>query len=147
MRTACPADAAWMLHVSGGGRMRTACTPDAAWMLYVLCGGERGRNAYRLHDQRCVDVAGVVCVWGGERGRNAYRLHAQHGRPRLRALWRSWAKAHDDEARQIAAAAQRFALRYLDKRARTCYWYKLLTEFAKLLNYDIDPALEVWAGV
>mmetsp|Transcript_15754 Transcript_15754/g.46565 ORF Transcript_15754/g.46565 Transcript_15754/m.46565 type:complete len:363 (-) Transcript_15754:492-1580(-) len=55
----------------------------------------------------------------------------------------SWAKAHDDEARQIAAAAQRFALRYLDKRARTCYWYKLLTEFAKLLNYDIDPALEV----
>lgn len=55
----------------------------------------------------------------------------------------SWAKAHDPEARRIAGNAQRFAARYLDKRARICYWFKLLTEFAGLLLYKVDPEHEV----
>ncbi len=44
-------------------------------------------------------------------------------------------QTHDDEARTMALAAQDFALKYLSKRARTCYWFKLVSEFAKLLNY------------
>ena len=33
--------------------------------------------------------------------------------------------------------------RYLNKKARTCYWFKLLTEFSKLLRYDVSPRHEV----
>ncbi|KAG1677240.1 hypothetical protein FOA52_013439 [Chlamydomonas sp. UWO 241] len=54
-----------------------------------------------------------------------------------------WAKTHDAEAKKIAANAQAFAIKYLDKRARTCYWFRLLTSFAKLLRYEVDPRHEV----
>ncbi|GAX76169.1 hypothetical protein CEUSTIGMA_g3613.t1 [Chlamydomonas eustigma] len=54
-----------------------------------------------------------------------------------------WAKAHDKEAQKIAESAQDFALKYLNKRARTCYWYKLLVEFSKLLKYKVSPEHEV----
>jgi hypothetical protein len=30
---------------------------------------------------------------------------------------------------------QDFSLKYLTKRARACYWLKLLQEFSKLLSY------------
>ncbi len=35
----------------------------------------------------------------------------------------------------MGEAAQAFAHRYLSKRARTCYWFKLISEFAQLLTY------------
>lgn len=54
-----------------------------------------------------------------------------------------WAKAHDEEAMRIAANAQKFALKYLDKRARTCYWFRLLQDYAKLLRYTVSPQHEV----
>ncbi|KAG1665547.1 hypothetical protein FOA52_000693 [Chlamydomonas sp. UWO 241] len=50
-----------------------------------------------------------------------------------------WAREHDDEAKKIAAAGQAFAIKYLSKRARTCYWLELLTQFSKLLRYDVSP--------
>jgi len=56
-----------------------------------------------------------------------------------------WAKAHDDVAREIAKSAQEFALKYLNKRARTCYWYRLLVEYSKLLKYKVTPEHEVEA--
>lgn len=33
------------------------------------------------------------------------------------------------------SASVRVLCRYLNKRARTCYWFKLLSEFSKLLTY------------
>ncbi|KAG2441464.1 hypothetical protein HXX76_003086 [Chlamydomonas incerta] len=47
-----------------------------------------------------------------------------------------WAKQHDDEARKMAAAAQQVALTYLSKRARSCYWLKLLQAYASLQRYS-----------
>ena len=46
-----------------------------------------------------------------------------------------WAREHDAEAQRIAEAGQKVALEYLNKEARACYWYHLLSEFAKLLRY------------
>jgi hypothetical protein len=45
------------------------------------------------------------------------------------------AQANDDKAREIGAAAQAFALKYLSKRARTCYWFHLIKQFSQLLKY------------
>jgi hypothetical protein len=44
-------------------------------------------------------------------------------------------QANDDKAREIGAAAQAFALKYLSKRARTCYWFHLIKQFSQLLKY------------
>ena len=48
----------------------------------------------------------------------------------------AWAAAHDAEAASIAAAGRLFAKRYLHKRALTCYWCLLLTEYAKLQRFQ-----------
>ena len=47
----------------------------------------------------------------------------------------AWAAAHEAEAASIAAAGRLFAKRYLHKRALTCYWCLLLTEYAKLQRF------------
>eukprot|EP00195_Chlamydomonas_chlamydogama_P008851 CAMPEP_0202897950 /NCGR_PEP_ID=MMETSP1392-20130828/6577_1 /ASSEMBLY_ACC=CAM_ASM_000868 /TAXON_ID=225041 /ORGANISM="Chlamydomonas chlamydogama, Strain SAG 11-48b" /LENGTH=391 /DNA_ID=CAMNT_0049583727 /DNA_START=248 /DNA_END=1424 /DNA_ORIENTATION=- len=55
----------------------------------------------------------------------------------------AWAKQHDVEAKKIAQAGQELALKYLNKRARACYWYRLLVEFSKLLRYKPSLAATV----
>eukprot|EP00798_Chlamydomonas_sp_ICE-L_P023568 gene23568-9092_t len=53
-----------------------------------------------------------------------------------------WAKLNDLEAKKIAEKAQAFALKYLGKRTRACYWFKLLTEMSKLLKFKPGPGSE-----
>eukprot|EP00798_Chlamydomonas_sp_ICE-L_P002552 gene2552-4126_t len=53
-----------------------------------------------------------------------------------------WAKSNDQQAKQIAYNAQAFALKYLGKRTRACYWLKLLTEMSKLLKFKPGPGFE-----
>ncbi len=42
-----------------------------------------------------------------------------------------WAKTHDAEAKKIAEAAQTFAMRNLNRQARLCYMFQLITELSK----------------
>ncbi|KAG2484896.1 hypothetical protein HYH03_016377 [Edaphochlamys debaryana] len=60
-------------------------------------------------------------------------------RPEETADALAWAAEHDDEAAQIAARAQRFALQYLHRRALMCYWLTLLKELSPLLRYKVGP--------
>ncbi|KAG2494820.1 hypothetical protein HYH03_007062 [Edaphochlamys debaryana] len=46
-----------------------------------------------------------------------------------------WARANDDEAHKIAQAAQTFALRNLNRSARLCYIFRLLSELGKHMKY------------
>ena len=46
-----------------------------------------------------------------------------------------WARKNDAEAQRIAQQGQEVARDYLNKYARACYWYKLLSELSKLLKY------------
>ncbi|GLI70499.1 hypothetical protein VaNZ11_015405 [Volvox africanus] len=55
-----------------------------------------------------------------------------------------WATAHDKEAERIAAAAQAVALKYLNKRARSCYWLRLLQAYASLQHFTPDPSGKVY---
>lgn len=43
-----------------------------------------------------------------------------------------WARTHDAEARRIAENGRQFALKYLRKLARQCYWRQLFLELAPL---------------
>jgi hypothetical protein len=45
-----------------------------------------------------------------------------------------WAKRNDEEAQRIAANAQRFAIRNLNRQARLCYIFRLLTELSKQMK-------------
>jgi len=47
-----------------------------------------------------------------------------------------WAREHDADAKRIAAEAQKLALKFLNKHARACYWYKLLCALSRLLKYS-----------
>ncbi|GLC45641.1 hypothetical protein PLESTB_001789300 [Pleodorina starrii] len=51
-----------------------------------------------------------------------------------------WAMAHDQEAERMAAAAQAVALRYLSKRARSCYWLRLFQAYASLQRFPSRPS-------
>lgn len=51
-----------------------------------------------------------------------------------------WAKDHDEDAEQIAANAREFARKYLNRKALTCYWLKVLIELAKCFKYR--PSLQ-----
>lgn len=51
-----------------------------------------------------------------------------------------WAKTHDKEAHQIAINAREFARKYLNRKALTCYWLKVLVEFAKCFRYHPSRA-------
>lgn len=42
-----------------------------------------------------------------------------------------WAKTHDAQAKKIAEAAQTFAMRNLNRQARLCYMFQLITELSK----------------
>ncbi|KAG2488332.1 hypothetical protein HYH03_013022 [Edaphochlamys debaryana] len=46
-----------------------------------------------------------------------------------------WARSHDDEAARIAANAQRFAARHLNRPARLCFYRTLLQELGKRMKY------------
>ncbi|KAG2488333.1 hypothetical protein HYH03_013023 [Edaphochlamys debaryana] len=46
-----------------------------------------------------------------------------------------WARSHDDEAARIAANAQRFAARHLNRPARLCYYRTLIQELGKRMKY------------
>ncbi len=39
------------------------------------------------------------------------------------------------QAEKVAAAGQEIAVRYLSKRARSCYWLRLLQAYGKLMQY------------
>ncbi|KAG2485477.1 hypothetical protein HYH03_015752 [Edaphochlamys debaryana] len=52
----------------------------------------------------------------------------------------AWAQEHDEEAERMAAAAQEVALTYLSKRARSCYWFRLLKEYAALQRFKPSPS-------
>lgn len=96
---------------------------------------------------------GACCSLWGTRMKPIFACHVESVQVHYLPFWLKgpedvlealeWAKGHDAEAKRIAARAQAFALRYLDKKARTCYWYKLLTEFSKLLRYQVSPEHEV----
>ncbi|KAG1677239.1 hypothetical protein FOA52_013438 [Chlamydomonas sp. UWO 241] len=47
----------------------------------------------------------------------------------------AWARSNDAKARTIGEAGQALALKYLNARARACYWYHLLLEYSKLHTY------------
>ncbi|GFR44985.1 hypothetical protein Agub_g6293, partial [Astrephomene gubernaculifera] len=49
-----------------------------------------------------------------------------------------WALEHDEEAERMAAAGQQVALRYLGKRARSCYWLRLFQAYAALQRFTPD---------
>ncbi|EFJ50005.1 hypothetical protein VOLCADRAFT_89377 [Volvox carteri f. nagariensis] len=51
-----------------------------------------------------------------------------------------WASLNDKEAERMAAAAQAVALKYLNKRARSCYWLKLFQAYASLQRFPATPA-------
>ncbi|PNH12007.1 KDEL motif-containing protein 1 [Tetrabaena socialis] len=46
-----------------------------------------------------------------------------------------WAEGHDEEAQRMAAAAQAVAVKYLSKRARSCYWLRLFQAYAALQRF------------
>ena len=48
-----------------------------------------------------------------------------------------WAKEHDEEARAIAEAGYEFILENLTYEHVKDYWRELLSEYAKLLRFDI----------
>ncbi|EFJ47847.1 hypothetical protein VOLCADRAFT_91464 [Volvox carteri f. nagariensis] len=47
----------------------------------------------------------------------------------------SWAKSNDEQVRRIAEAGRRFALQNLNRAARLCYLFRLLTELSKKMRY------------
>ncbi|GLI58780.1 hypothetical protein VaNZ11_000536 [Volvox africanus] len=49
-----------------------------------------------------------------------------------------WAKKYDAEAKKIAINAQRFAMRNLNRHARLCYIFRLLTELSKQMRYEVS---------
>ncbi|GFR43854.1 hypothetical protein Agub_g4980 [Astrephomene gubernaculifera] len=49
-----------------------------------------------------------------------------------------WAKTHDAEAQRIAKAARRFAMRHLNRQARLCYIFRLITELSKQMKYEVS---------
>ncbi|GAX76168.1 hypothetical protein CEUSTIGMA_g3612.t1 [Chlamydomonas eustigma] len=50
-----------------------------------------------------------------------------------------WARENELQAQRIALQAREVALKYLNRRARSCYWFKLLSEFSSLLKYKPEP--------
>ena len=85
-------------------------------------------------------------VFKEESGYRAYYHHLLQPYKHYLPFWKTrpeealtqldWAAAHDEEARQVAQRAQDFALRYLSRSARACYWLRLLTDFSQLLRYS-----------
>ncbi|KXZ50186.1 hypothetical protein GPECTOR_17g823 [Gonium pectorale] len=55
-----------------------------------------------------------------------------------------WARRHDEEAKAIAMRGQQLAARYMNGQARTCYWYRLLHEYAATFSYTVE--LSHWPG-
>ncbi|KXZ52956.1 hypothetical protein GPECTOR_8g33 [Gonium pectorale] len=49
-----------------------------------------------------------------------------------------WAKTNDAEAQKIAKNAQRFAMRNLNRQARLCYIFRLITELSKQMRYEVS---------
>lgn len=47
-----------------------------------------------------------------------------------------WALQNDEDARAIAAASQDFAHKFFTRKALSCYWYMLLSRFARLQAYQ-----------
>jgi hypothetical protein len=53
-----------------------------------------------------------------------------------------WASKHDQEAQAMGQAAQQFAVKYLNRKARACWWFKWVTH----LGLGLQLCCHVWAA-